>query len=64
MLQYLLRYVNNDDKLKSKVLIANGEAPKSYATLIAASMSSTSTAELCEYGVSWDTSCIFAHINC
>ena len=44
-------YVNNDDKLKSKVLIANGEAPKPYVALTAASMFSTSMVGLCEFGV-------------
>ena len=58
------KYVNNDDKLKSKVLTANGEAPKPYATLTIASMSSTSMAGICESRVSLDTSCIFVHINC
>ena len=31
------KFVNNDDKLKSKFLTANGEAPKPYATLTVAS---------------------------
>ena len=55
--------VDNDDKLKCKVLTANGEAQKPYAALTVASMSSTSTIGLCEYGVSWNTSYIFIHIN-
>ena len=58
------KYVNNDEQLKSKVLIANGEEPKPYAALTAALMLSTSIDELCDSGVSWDTSCIFVHIIC
>ena len=58
------KYVNNDDKLKSIVLIDNGEEPNPYAILTAASMFSTSIDGLCESGVLWDTICIFVHIIC
>ena len=58
------KYVNNEDKLKIKVLTTNGEAPKPYAALTIASMSSTSKVVLCESGLSWDTSYTFVHINC
>ena len=57
------KYVNNNGKLKSLVLTANGEEPNPYATLTATSMLSTSIDGLYEYGVSWDTNCIFVHIN-
>ena len=59
-----IELLNNDEKLKSKVLTANGEAPKPYVALIVASMLSTSIIVLCESWVSWDTCCIFVHIIC
>ena len=60
MLQSLsYKYVKNNDKLKSKVLTANGEAPKPYVTFTTASTSSRSTTGLCESGDSLCTSCIF-----
>ena len=46
MLQSLsYKYVKIDDKLKSKFLTADGEAPKPYAAFTAASTSSKSTPE-------------------
>ncbi len=60
MLQSLsYKYVKNDDKLKSKFLTVDAEAPKPYATFTAASTSSKSTSELCECGESLCTNCIF-----
>jgi len=60
MLQSLsYKYVKNDDKLKSKFLTVDGEAPKTYAAFTAASTSSKSTLELCECGESLCTNCIF-----
>ena len=41
MLQSLYKYVNNNDKLKSIVLTANGEEPNPYAIFTPASMFST-----------------------
>ena len=58
------KYVNNDDRLKSIVLTANGEEPNPYAILTVASMFSTLIRGLGESRVSWDTSCIFVHIIC
>lgn len=43
------KYVKHDDKLKNIVLTCNEEAPKSYATLTATSISPV--------GVTLDTSC-------
>ena len=58
------KYVNNDDKLKSIVLTANGEEPNPYTILTTTSMFSTLIGGLCDSGVPWDTSCIFVHIIC
>ena len=60
MLQSLsYKYVKNDDKLKSKFLTVDGEAPKTYAAFTAASTSSKSTPKLCESGDLLCTNCIF-----
>ena len=46
MLQSLsYKYVKNDDKLKSKFLTVDGEAPKTYAAFTAASTSFKSTSK-------------------
>jgi len=58
MLQSLsYKYVKIDDKLKSKFLTVDGDAPKTYAAFPAASTSSKSTPELCECGESLCTNC-------
>ena len=60
MLQSLsYKYLKNDEKLKSKFLTVDGEAPKTYAAFTVASTSSKSTPELCECGESLCTNCIF-----
>ena len=56
------KYVNKFDKLTSIVLTPIGEEPKPYAILTTASIFSTSIGGLCEFGLSWDTNCIFVHI--
>ena len=58
------KYVNKVDKLTSIVLTPNGEEPNPYAILTAASMFSTLIGGLCDFGVPWDTNCIFVHIIC
>ena len=49
---------------KSNVLANNGEAPKSYAALTVASISSASIGGVWDFGVSMDTSCNCVHMNC